>query len=226
MSTLAHIFEAAGLATVTLGSIRKQIESTAPPRGLFCDFPLGRPLGKPNDPEFQHRVLSHAFALLQAAEPVLEEFPEAIQDDGSEGMACPLPPRSNEELHPALDEVRGLRPAFDRAIKQYGDRVSAGRVVPADDIEEALSAFIRVADGVPWKEAGIPGMPSRVAQDIRAFYEMAALGLSDHVPSAWSGSRWFFDSTKGGKAILAAKALIRDAGEDNFIWGYLSPLDQ
>ncbi|MCP4752183.1 MAG: hypothetical protein GY866_14900 [Proteobacteria bacterium] len=170
--------------------------------------------------------MSHAFRLLQATEPVLEEFPEVIKEDAGEMLTCPLPARSNEELHPALDEVHGLRPAFDRAIKQYGDRVSAGRVVSVDGIEEALSAFIRVADGVPWKEAGIPGMPSRVAQDIRAFYEMAALGLSDHVPSAWSGSRWFFDSTMAGKAILAARSAMRDAGEANHIWGYLSPADQ
>ena len=226
MSTLAHVFEAAGLATLTLGSIRKQIESTAPPRGLFCDFPLGRPLGKPNDPDFQHRVLNHAFSLLQATEPVLEEFPEVIKEDTNEALACPLPPRSNEELHPALDEIRGLRPAYDRAITQYGERVGTGRTVSADDIEEALSAFIRIAEGTPWGEAALPGMPPRVAQDIRAFYEMAALGLSDHIPSAWSGARWFYDSTEGGKVILAARTAMKDAGEQQFVWFYLTPADQ
>ena len=226
MSTLAHVFEAAGLATLTLGSIRKQIESTAPPRGLFCDFPLGRPLGKPNDPEFQHRVLIHAFSLLQATEPVLEEFPEAIKEDTQEMLACPLPPRSNAELHPALDEIRGLRSAYNRAIKQYGDRVGTGRTVSVDDIEAALSAFIRVAEGTPWGEAGLPGFPSRVAQDIRAFYEMAALGLSDHVPSAWSGARWFYNSTEGGKLILAARKAMKEAGEQEFVWLYLAPVDQ
>jgi len=226
VSTLAHVFEAAGLATLTLGSIRKQIESTAPPRGLFCDFPLGRPLGKPNDPDFQHRVLNHAFSLLQATEPVLEEFPEVIKEDTNEALACPLPPRSNEELHPALDEIRGLRPAYDRAITQYGERVGTGRTVSADDIEEALSAFIRIAEGTPWGEAALPGMPPRVAQDIRAFYEMAALGLSDHIPSAWSGARWFYDSTEGGKVILAARTAMKDAGEQQFVWFYLTPADQ
>ena len=69
MSTLAHVFEAEGIATVALGSIRKQIEGAAPPRGLWCDFPLGRPLGKPGDPEFQHRVLDVAVALLNAPNP-------------------------------------------------------------------------------------------------------------------------------------------------------------
>ena len=114
MSTLAHVFEAAGMATVALGSIRKQIESTAPPRGLWCDFPLGRPLGKPGDPEFQHRVLTAAFALLGAAEPTVTEFGESITDDANEVLACPLPPRHDPDAHPAVDEARGLRAAYDR----------------------------------------------------------------------------------------------------------------
>ena len=62
------------MATVALGSIRKQIEGTAPPRGLWCDFPRGRPLGKPGDPEFQHRVLAAAFGLLDSPEPIVTTF--------------------------------------------------------------------------------------------------------------------------------------------------------
>ncbi|MBU4315847.1 MAG: hypothetical protein KKF30_01080 [Proteobacteria bacterium] len=170
--------------------------------------------------------MRHAFALLQAKAPVLEEFPEAISDNNTEMLACPLPPRSDEGLHPALDEVRGLRPAYNRAIEQYGIRAAAGRVVSVDDIEKAMSAFIRVAGGVPWKKAGIPGIISRVSQDIRGYYEMAALGLSDHVPSAWSGSRWFFNSTAGGRVIQAARSAIRDADEADPAWRYLAPMDQ
>jgi len=110
VSTLAHVFEAEGIATVALGSIRKQIENSAPPRGLWCDFPLGRPLGKPGNPEFQHRVLQAGFALLNNTEPVLAEFGESISDCGDEMLACPLPPRHDPDVHPAIDEARGLRP--------------------------------------------------------------------------------------------------------------------
>jgi hypothetical protein len=226
VSTLAHVFEAAGLATIALGSIRKQIESTAPPRGLWCDFPLGRPLGKPGDPEFQHRVLAHAFGLLKSTQPVFEEFAESIKDDSSEVLACPLPPRTNADLHPALDEVRGLRPAYDRAIEKFGNHAATGRVIGADGIEDALSALLRVAEGTPWKEAGIPGIPARVAQDIRGYYELAALGLSDHVPSAWSGTRWFFDTTEGGKLVLQARSAMRDSGEKQPIWFFMAPGDR
>jgi len=226
VSTLAHIFEQAGLATVALGSIRKQIESTAPPRGLWCDFPLGRPLGKPDDADFQHRVLEHAFSLLNASKPVLEEFPDAISDDDGEGLSCPLPPRTNKDLHPALDEVRGLRPAYDRGVAQYGNRAGTGRTISADEIESTLATLIKIAEGTPWKEAGLPGIPARVAQDIRGYYEIAALSLSDHIPSAWSGSSWFLDATEGGKVLMAARAAMRDAGEKQPIWFYMAPMDR
>lgn len=225
MSTLAHVFEAEGLATVALGSMRKQIEHTAPPRGLWCDFPLGRPLGKPGDPEFQHRVLAHAFSLLEATEPVFEVFPESIADDGAEVAACTLPPRHDPDAHPAIDEARGIRQAYDRAVAQYGNHMGAGRVVEADGIPDAIEALVRIVDGTPWKEAGIPGIPARVCQDIRGYYETAALGLSDHAPSAWAGTRWFLDETEAGKVVLEARAVMRDTGASQTMWFYMAPGD-
>ncbi len=225
MSTLAHVFEAEGLATVALGSMRKQMENTAPPRGLWCDFPLGRPLGKPGDPEFQHRVLAHAFSLLEATEPVFEVFPDSIADDGAEVAACTLPPRHDPDAHPAVDEARGIRRAYDRAVAQYGNHMGAGRVVEAEQIPAAIEAFVRVVEGTPWKEAGIPGIPSRVSQDIRGYYETAALGLMDHAPSAWAGTRWFLDHTEAGKVVLEARAVMRDTGASQTMWFYMAPGD-
>lgn len=226
MSTLAHVFEAQGLATIALGSQRNQIANTAPPRGLWCDFPLGRPLGKPGDAGFQHRVLANAFRLLEATGPVYEEFPEAITDDATEVLACPLPPRHDPDAHPAVDEARGLRPAFDRAVERYGNRSGVGRVVDADAVPDAIEAFARIADGTPWKQAGVPGIPARVAQDIRGYYETAALGLADHAPSAWASTRWFFDHTEAGATILAARTAMREAGEKHGLWFYLAPGDR
>ena len=226
MSTLAHVFEAAGIATVALGSIRKQIESATPPRGLWCDFPLGRPLGKPGDPDFQHRVLAAAFALLDASEPIVTEFDESITDDGTEMLACPLPPRHDPDVHPAIDEARGLRAAYDRGVEMSNARIAAGRVVAADDIPAAIEAFIRIADGTPWKEAGIPGLPMRVSQDIRGYYETAALAMVDHAPAAWAGARWFLDETETGKVMMAARSAMEDEGAPQPMWFYLTPGDR
>jgi hypothetical protein len=213
VSTLAHLFEAEGIATIALGSIKSQIETTAPPRGLWCDFPLGRPLGVPSDAEFQHRVLSKAFELLDSPEPIFAEYDVSIVDDGTEVMACPMPPRHDPDLHAAIDEANGIRPAYDRAIAKYGNRVGAGRTVQADEITTAIDAFIKVAEGTPWKEAGIPGIPARVSQDIRGYYETAALALSDHAPSAWAGTRWFLDHTEAGRVVMAARQTENAKGQ-------------
>jgi hypothetical protein len=218
--------EAEGLATIALGSQRNQIVSTAPPRGLWCDFPLGRPLGRPGDAEFQHRVLAHAFALLQSPEPIVDLFPEAVDDGADEILACPLPPAANGDLHPAVAEARGLRPAYDRAVARYGNRAGTGRAVDADHVPAAIEALARVADGAPWKQAGIPGIPARVTQDIRGFYETAAVGLADHAPPAWAGTRWFFEQTEAGRVVLAARAAMREAGEKQPIWFYMAPGDR
>jgi len=226
VSTLAHVFEAAGLATVALGSQRRQIEQTAPPRGLWCDFPLGRPLGKPNDPEFQHRVLHKALGLLDATEPVFAHFDEAIVDDGDEVVACTLPPRHDPSLHPAIDEARGIRQAYDRAVERNGNRVGAQRVVGADQVPEAIESLIKVAEGTEWRRAGIPGIPARVVQDIRGYYETASLGLADHAPGAWSGARWFYDNTEAGQVVLAARQAMADAGVKHPVWFYMAPGDR
>ena len=115
MSTLAHVFEAAGLSTVVLASMKEVAEKMTPPRALYCEFPLGRPLGRPDDLALQRDVLDRALALLDATEPVLETYPLVIESD-EVPLACALPPRFDPSLPPAVDEARGLRAAYDRSL--------------------------------------------------------------------------------------------------------------
>lgn len=197
----------------------------APPRGLFCDFPLGRPLGVPGDAAFQHRVLDRAFGLLAADKPTVQDYDVVIEDTVSEVLVCSLPPRHDPDAHPAVDEARGLRGAYDRAVARHGNRAGAARLLDADAIPTAIEAFARVAGGVPWKEAGIPGVPARVAQDIRGYYEMAAMEIAGHTPAAWSGYRWFRDQTRTGEVIRAAQAAMRESGAKENLWRFLLPLD-
>lgn len=56
-------------------------------------FPLGRPLGNPQDPEFQRDVLKHALSLLEyPTGPVLVDYPHdaAENKDERNQMACPV----------------------------------------------------------------------------------------------------------------------------------------
>lgn len=213
------------MATVTIGSIREQIYGTAPPRGLFCDFPLGRPLGVPGDAAFQRRVIEHAFALLARNEPVVEDYDLVIDEETPEILMCPLPARMDPDAHPAVDEAKGLRPAYERAVAKYGNRAGAARLLDADAIPSAIEAFIRVAEGHPWKQAGIPGIPARVSQDIRGYYEMAAMEIAGHTPAAWAGYRWFLGQTKTGAVMRGARDAMRDAGAKEPLWRFLLPSD-
>ncbi len=105
-------------------------------------------------------------------------------------------------------------------------RIAAGRVVAADDIPAAIDAFVRIAEGTSWKEAGIPGLPMRVSQDIRGYYETAALAMVDHAPPAWAGARWFFDETEAGKVLTAARAEMERQEAPHPMWFYLTPGDR
>lgn len=224
MCTLAHIFEEAGLATVVLSSVREMAEKSSPPRALHCEFPLGRPLGKPLDPDFQHDVLSRALALLEYdSGPVLEVHPLEIVADETP-MSCSLPPRFDPDAPPAVDEARGIKKAFDRAYASRGT-TSVGRAITPDQVPEMLAKMIRIIDGEPWDSLDFPGGDVRsVAQDIRTYYEEAALELVDGPPP---GGRqveaWFFDQTEAGAVVMAARQRMKAEKAPFAMWFYMVP---
>ena len=91
MCVLAHYFESEGLATVLVGFVREHMAAIEPPRALWLNFPMGRPLGKPNDPDYQLRVIRSAFELFdRPVGPVLEDFDDVIPVvNGRMGYALP-----------------------------------------------------------------------------------------------------------------------------------------
>jgi hypothetical protein len=212
VSTLARALEASGIATISLLANRAQAELVGPPRGLYCEFPLGRPLGKPLDPEFQMEVLDAAFALLSRNDgPFLETFGVVIEDEADEPLSCPIPPHLDSNEPAAINEARGLRAAYDRGVAKIGT-TQVGRVVGADEIPEAIRPFVEVVEGRLWNEVEYPGgSPTTLLMDIRAYYEEAALGLSDHVPAARSAESWYYQKTSTGELVLRYLEAVKDA---------------
>ncbi len=222
---LARVFEEAGLATVGLSIVRQQAVNSKAPRFLHVEFPLGRPLGRPGDAAFQSDVIRRALALLERTDvPVIEDHPTVIEDEADEAATCTLPPRHDPDLHPAVDEARGLLPAYRRHVESVGGRTALGRVVDADRIGEAVGAFVELADGASLADVGWDADQVRAAgQDVRAFYEEAAMALSDHVPGARQIESWFYTATETGPVIASAAAALREAGEDRNTWYYILP---
>lgn len=72
---IQRAIEYAGITTVSISLLREITQKIRPPRALYVPFPLGYPLGEPDNPELQTRVMRAAFALLTRDDcPVLESF--------------------------------------------------------------------------------------------------------------------------------------------------------
>lgn len=209
-----------------LASIRSYVERMRPPRALYCEFPLGRPLGRPGDVAFQRRVLEAALTLTSRPQgPVLEDFPERIEDESAAPLVCALPPRYDSALPAAVDEALGLRAAYERQFGRSG-RTNVGHAVDADRLPEAITAIVRIADGTPLEQADLPGSLPALGLDIRAYYEEAAIALSDHTPGARQAETWFYKETEAGAALKRAQQVLRQTGASEATWRFLIPSTQ
>jgi D-proline reductase (dithiol) PrdB len=72
---IQRAIEYAGITTVSISLLREITEKTQPPRALFVPYPLGHPLGEPDDVALQTRIMRAAFALLPRTDiPILASF--------------------------------------------------------------------------------------------------------------------------------------------------------
>ena len=81
--------------------------------------------------------------------------------------------------------------------------------------------------GIPsWEEVGFPGDPTKIAADIKNFYEEAAISLADTPPSARRAESWFVTETLGGQTIQTARIKMKEADVNFYFWYYLLPMTQ
>ena len=100
-------------------------------------------------------------------------------------------------------------------------------MVDAGTVGDAVGAFVALGEGCSLTDVGWdPDQVRAAGQDVRAFYEEAALALSDHVPGARQVESWFYTQTQAGSVIAAAAAALREAGEDRNTWYYILPGNQ
>ena len=72
---IQRAIEYAGISTVSISLLREITEKIQPPRALYVPFPLGYPLGEPDNINLQTHVIQAAFTLLPRNNtPVLETF--------------------------------------------------------------------------------------------------------------------------------------------------------
>tara|TARA_B100001778_G_scaffold204030_1_gene168582 strand:- start:952 stop:1488 length:537 start_codon:yes stop_codon:yes gene_type:complete len=171
-------------------------------------------------------VITSAFSLLEEPTgPVLVDYPISIVDDADTPLSCPIPPADTSDRNPAAAEALGLLPAWRRTQETYG-RSTVGKVVTAEQVPDMIDLFTRIADGESWEDVGFPGDPTKIAADIKNYYEEAAISLADTAPSARSAESWFVKETLGGQTIQEARIKMKEADVNFYFWYYLLPMTQ
>ena len=218
---LARAIEETGLPTVTIALIQEHAQRVKPPRALWVPFPFGFALGKPNDPEFQHKVLGAALGLLREKDtPVLAEFPE-------DGDAPPRLLQAGEarvdatapDADPA-DEVTALRGCYERWTEESGGRTMVGLSgVPQRRFRGLIRYMQSFAEGedAPYelKPADLDaGRFLRLASDdIKAFY-MEARFCQRPEQQHNDLQHWFWSETAMGGLLHAVAARLTEQGDE------------
>ncbi len=219
---LAHFFEEEGVPTTQVSLIRLHTEVIKPPRSLWVSFELGRPLGVPNDPVFQRRVLIAALNLLEAHEgPVLKDFPEdaPFAKDPITMLTCPVSfVRNNinltetDELCAALKtEMVSMRPWYDMAVKKRGRTTVGISGLNIDTIGDFFCSFLRgrVPEN-PRQDISLAYTLNLASDDLKAYYfEAITSRPGQESPSSAVVSDWFWSETTAGRVLLAIKDICK-----------------
>ena len=195
---IAHWIEQQGINTVVIGLVRLHLEKIQPPRALWVPFELGRPLGAPNNSDFQVDVLSSALQLIETGnEPVLEDFkhddPTAVND--TNWLA---PETSSATL--VTDEVNDLKPLYQRQCVNMS-RTSVGVAkIPIADSAALLDDIFAGGDRSSSREDISPNLMLRLAiDDLKAYYIEAA--IADGQPSSQQVYNWLWQDTAFGNKV-------------------------
>lgn len=219
MCVLARVFEEAGLTTITLAMVREHAEKVKAPRVLFVPFPFGYALGKPNDPQLQHRVIGAAFDLLQREPgPLLEDFPE---EEAAEALiqASAVKQVAAEVKRNPADEVTTLRALYERWVEDHSGRTAVGLCgIPQRrwrGVVRFLEAYSRGEDAdMSERPASVP-VPQFIrycVDDLKAFYYEARMTQRPNVSEA-ELHRWFWGETAVAQ-LIRAMAQRMNASDD------------
>ncbi len=215
---LAHFLEEEGVPTTQISLVRLHTELTKPPRALWVSFELGRPLGVPNDPSFQKRVLLATLKLLEAPDgPRLEDFPEdaPASPDEITVLSCPvnfvqkgMDTGETEQLHAAFNrEIISMRPWYDMAVKKRGRTTVGVSGINLEAIGDFIYSFLKgVEPENPRDDIPLAYTLKFAVDDLKAYYfEGITAQPGQESVSSQVLADWFWGETVAGKVLLAVK---------------------
>lgn len=122
---VARRLEAEGIPTVIIGSARDIVEECGVSRFVFTDFPLGNPVGKPQDAQMQADTLELAFRVLETAIVARTTVQNPVQwSPGDDGW---------RERFMSITDAAALAAEGERRRRRQAEEKAAGQTRPAGD---------------------------------------------------------------------------------------------
>lgn len=214
---LAQYFESEGFSTVLVGFVREHMEALKPPRALWLDFPMGRPMGVPHKPDFQKKIIRAAFSLLDhESGPQLEDFSETIAvENGRMGYALPVDMVLSKDdigdvdtlLAEVQDEIQGLKTDYESACKARGRTTVGASEVAVADLAPYIATFVK-GNKPSSPRKGVPPIPllKLVVEDLTAYYTETRT-YRDNIDDIELLGKWFWEETRAGRLILSLEAV-------------------
>jgi len=202
--------------------VREHTEKVKPPRALFVPFPFGHAMGRPDDPDLQHRVLRAALDLLGAPSgPVLSDFP----DEAEPGVEPPAPtqasaiaPSASTPDDPAMETTQ-MRQYHEQWLARSGGRTAFGLAgIPATRFRGVIRFLQGFAAGedadMPERapELPLPNFVRYCADDLKALYYEGRLAMKP-TDGGDDVARWFWGETASGQLLRRVKDRL-DASDD------------
>lgn len=207
-----------GVPTAGISLVREHTEKINPSRTLWVPFEMGRPLGAPNEPEFQMDVLRSLLGLFaRESGPVIEDYPHESpvtpETDVAWSCVLPLPPldaasTTAEALKQSLLQEVGLQaPRYSESVRRMG-RTSFGLSgLSAESMPEIATYLAGLAseenpDPPEGLDDPVPLAIRFMADDVKSYYmEAAAEQPGASMPGGVRMWTWFFHETRMGQVL-------------------------
>jgi hypothetical protein len=182
-------------------------------------FELGRPLGAPNDKEFQKKVLFSLLNLLERADGpyIIDDFPEDAPESGGdvEVLSCPVSFEDNNKADDPdplktrfLREIQAMYPWYEIALRKRGRTTVGGSGMEISSLGEFLYSFTKgdIPEN-PRNDVGISVTLKLAAEDIKSYYiEGVTSQPGQEGLSSRALKEWFWNHTTAGNVLLALVA--------------------
>jgi hypothetical protein len=196
---------------------------------LWVSFPLGRPLGNPQDPKFQTDVIKHALALLEyPTGPVLEDYP----NDAAQGkidhyqIACPVNFTPPAEDPAGLDELifqfrneYALMQTWHNLACERKNRTTIGvSGLTPDKISDLMCNFIAgKVEGTRIQGEQLSDMLRLAVDDLKACYLVGLSVQPGQSTDSTALNNWFWGETHAARIINEVRKCCLQRSENDLV---------